>query len=68
MPAANFHVPISRELELEKIVGLGQAAELSGESVDQIKRHRSQYIIRLSERRLGMRLKHALRLDEPPAT
>ncbi len=54
-------------LELEKIISLREAEQISGESEDTIKRHRPEVIIRLSRRRLGIRVKHALRLAEPTA-
>jgi hypothetical protein len=63
MPAANLHIPLSRELELERVVGLGQVSALSGLSVDTIKRNHPDKIMQLSKRRKGMKLKHALNLN-----
>lgn len=65
------HVPLSTELELERIVSLGFAAEVQSTSPDTIEREdrrrvadgEPSQIIILSTRRKGMRLKHALRLD-----
>jgi hypothetical protein len=53
-------------LELKRIVDLKEASRLSGLSVDSIKRHHSQNIMRLSPRRLGMRVGDALMLAQPP--
>jgi hypothetical protein len=55
-------VPLSRELELERVIGLLQVRDLSGLSVDTIKRNHADKIIQLSKRRRGMKLKHALSL------
>jgi hypothetical protein len=68
-----MHHTIPTELsaiELERILSLQDAAKLRSDSVDNIKREdkkrvargEASQIIRLSERRLGMRLKHALML------
>jgi hypothetical protein len=59
-------------VELQRIVDLRKASELSGLSIDSIKRHHSDKIIELSPRRRGMRLHHALSLtykrsNETPA-
>lgn len=54
-------------MELEKIVGMNEAASLSGVSEDTLKRHHSDKIIRLSPRRLGMRVRDALRLKDAAA-
>jgi hypothetical protein len=56
----NSHIKLSPELELERIVPLQQAAELQSTSVDTLKRRHRDKIIKLSPRRLGMKLKHAL--------
>ena len=65
MAAAN-RLTLSPELELERIIPLDQVSELSSESTDTIKRNHPDKIIRLSKRRLGMRLKDALRLAHRP--
>jgi hypothetical protein len=64
------HVPLSLELELERIITIEFAAELQSVSPDTIERRdvdrvaagQPSQIIQLSTRRKGMRLKHALRL------
>lgn len=66
MPApTNNHVTLSRELELERIVPLDQAAELSTLSQDTLEREHADKIITLSPRRRGMRLRDALLLPDP---
>jgi hypothetical protein len=62
MTAANSRVPLSEKLELERIVGLEEAAQLSSLSRDTIERNHPDKIIRLSKRRLGMKLKHVFAL------
>jgi predicted HTH domain antitoxin len=57
----------SFDIELQKIVSLQRAAELSGLSVDSLRRHYAARIIKLSERRYGMRVADALMLNEKPA-
>jgi hypothetical protein len=49
-------------LELARIAPMDEAAHLSGLSVDTLKRHHADRIIRLSPRRAGMRLRHCLML------
>ena len=51
-------------LELDRIVTLKQAAELMGVSMSTLRRHYTDKMIKLSERRLGMRIKDALQLGE----
>jgi hypothetical protein len=49
-------------IELHRIAKLQEAARLSGMSIDTIKRRHADKIIRLSPRRLGMRVRDALML------
>ncbi len=66
MPApTNNRVTLSRDLELERIVPLDQAAELSTLSLDTLEREHADKIIVLSPRRRGMRLRDALLLPDP---
>jgi hypothetical protein len=58
-------VPVSHETEMRRIVGLAQAAELTGLSIDTIKRRYREKIITLSPRRRGMRLGDVLAIGEP---
>jgi hypothetical protein len=50
-------------IELERIVTLKEAARLSSESIDTLRRRHRDKIIQLSPRRQGMRVKHALMLS-----
>jgi hypothetical protein len=52
-------------LELLRICELPEAARLSGLSRDSLVREHGDKVIRLSPRRLGMRVAHALMLREP---
>jgi hypothetical protein len=51
-------------LELQRIASLKEAAELCGASEDTLKRHHGDKIIRLGPRRLGMRVRDALMLNQ----
>jgi hypothetical protein len=51
------------QIELERVVSLAEASRLSSLSQDNLKRNFSDKIVQLSERRQGMRVKHALMLD-----
>jgi hypothetical protein len=63
MPSpTNNQIALSRELELQRILTLAQASEVSGLSVDSLKRHHASKIIALSPRRQGMRVVDALML------
>jgi hypothetical protein len=53
------------ELELLRIVELAEAARLSSLSPDQLTRDYPDLIVKLSTRRRGMRVCHALMLREP---
>ena len=65
MPAPTYnHIRLSPERELDRILPLEQAAEVSSLSADTLKRRHLDKLIRLSPRRLGMRLRDALMLSE----
>jgi hypothetical protein len=49
-------------LELERIISLQEAEKVSDLSPDSWKRHHGDKLVKLSPRRLGVRLKHALML------
>lgn len=51
------HLEISPDLQLERIVSLKEAVELSGISADTWRRHHAHLIRRLSPRRLGIKLR-----------
>ena len=54
------HIPLKRDLELERLVSLAEASDLTGLSIDSLRRHYSHLIRRLSPRRLGIKLRDAL--------
>jgi hypothetical protein len=51
-------------IELESVIPLPEAARLKSVSVDTLKRRYAHLIIHLSPRRRGMKLKHALGLEQ----
>ena len=55
----------AQALQLERVVSLREAAELSGLSVDSLKRHYGRSILWLSPRRRGMRLRSVLEIGNP---
>jgi hypothetical protein len=52
--------------ELDRILTLDEVSDFTGLSEDGIRRHYSRLILRLSPRRVGMRLRHALTIGKPP--
>lgn len=60
MDQAKSHEP--SWLELESIKPLTEASEITSLSVDTINRRYREYIVYLSERRRGMKLKHILQI------
>jgi hypothetical protein len=61
-----FH-KTDNDLALARIVTLREASQLAGISEDTIRRRHSDKVIRLSPRRLGMRVKDALFLTDENA-
>jgi hypothetical protein len=55
-------IQLSAERELDRIVSLEQAAELCSLSADTIKRRYPNKLIKLSPRRVGIRVRDALLL------
>jgi hypothetical protein len=51
-------------IELQRIIPLSDAAQLSGLSIDTLKRRHRDKILALSPRRLGMRVRDALMLPK----
>jgi hypothetical protein len=68
MPHAETPMDIPEELLLKRIVPLKQASELSSLSEDTLRRRYPEKIVKLSERRQGMRLGDALLLNSATAT
>lgn len=54
------------ELEPERIIPLSDVEAITSLSIDSLERHHQDKIIRLTKRRRGMRLKHALALSQAP--
>jgi hypothetical protein len=68
MPGATkrrYQLP--RELELERIVTLREAHEISGLSPDCWRTNYPSLILQLSPRRQGIKLKHVLNVGQPAA-
>jgi hypothetical protein len=61
-------IKLSPDLELERIISLQEAEELSDRSPDTWKRRFPEKVIQLSPRRLGVRLRDALMLGNDPDT
>ena len=55
------------EIGLRRIIPISQAAEITNLSKDTLKRRYPDKVIKLSVRRLGMRLSDALAIGEPTA-
>jgi hypothetical protein len=55
-------------LELERIISLQEAAKVSDLSADSWKRHHQDKLVKLSPRRLGVRLRDALMLRSAETT
>ena len=68
MPGATkrrYQLP--KELELERIVTLREAHEISGLSPDGWRDNYPELILQLSPRRQGIKLKHVLNVGQSPA-
>jgi hypothetical protein len=55
-------------VEMKRIVPLAEGARLRGVSIDTLKRTKRHKFIKLSPRRLGIRVEDALALDEGDAS
>jgi hypothetical protein len=51
------------ELELSRIIPISEAVELSSISDDGWRRHHADKLIKLTPKRVGVRLRHALFID-----
>ena len=58
-------ITLSRELELERIVSLQEARDLSGLSIDTWRRNYRHLIIQLSPRRQGVKLRDVFAIGQP---
>ena len=52
-------------VEGERIISLVEASRLAGISIDTIRRRHGELILKVSSRRIGMRLRHVLSLAQP---
>jgi hypothetical protein len=57
--------PLPREIELERIVSLDDAAKIIGISRDGLLRHHRHLIRQLTPRRIGMKLKDVIAIGSP---
>jgi hypothetical protein len=64
MPDIKFELPALSPLELNRIVAMDEASELSSLSEDTLEEHYPELIVRLSPKRKGMRVGHALMLSK----
>jgi hypothetical protein len=55
-----------RGLQLERMITLAEASQLTGLSVDSLRRHYAHLIRHLSPRRLGMKLRDVLEVGSAP--
>jgi hypothetical protein len=67
MQSKSARVQLSPEIELRRVLPLEQATEITNLSRDTLKRNFPDKIIRLSPRRLGMRLSDALAIGRSAA-
>jgi transcriptional regulator GlxA family with amidase domain len=67
MQSKSARVQLSQEVELRRVLPLEQVTEITNLSRDTLKRNFQDKIIRLSPRRLGMRLGDALAIGKPAA-
>jgi hypothetical protein len=66
MPGAalrRYTLPVA--LEGERIISLREAAEIAGVSTDTLRRSHGHLVIRLSPRRVGIRLRDVLSIGQP---
>ena len=61
-------LPLPSPIELNRIVPMGEASELSSLSEDTLRREHPDKIVHLSKRRDGMRVGHALMLKAKEST
>jgi hypothetical protein len=63
----NRRTELRPDLELQRVVTLREAAEISGISLDTIRRRYPKIIVQLSPRRVGVRLCDVLAIGRPEA-
>lgn len=67
MALTDRKIELRPDIELQRVIPLKQAAEVGGVSADTIRRNYPNLIIKLSPRRVGVRLCDALRIGQPAA-
>ncbi len=65
MRSKSLQVQLSPELELRRVLPLEQAGKITNLSSDTLKRRYPHLVLKLSPRRLGMRLSDALAIGKP---
>ena len=63
----NRKTELRPDLELLRVLPVEQAAEIAGISKDTLRRNHPEIIIKLSTRRVGVRLRDALAIGRPVA-
>jgi hypothetical protein len=64
--ATNRNVELRADIELQRVIPVRQAAELAGISKDTLVRNHPEIVIKLSTRRVGVRLRDALAIGSRP--
>ena len=67
MALTHQKVELRPDIELQRVIPLRQAGEVAGISADTIRRRYPSIIIKLSPRRVGVRLCDALAIGQPAA-
>jgi hypothetical protein len=67
MPSKNNWIALTPEQELERLLPVGQAAEMNNVSLDTWRRRFPHTIVRISKRRNGVKLRDALNPTPPEA-
>jgi hypothetical protein len=66
MPLTNRKVELRPDLELLRVLPVREAAEVAGISLDTLRRNHPDIILKLSTRRVGVRLRDALAIGGRP--
>jgi hypothetical protein len=66
MPTSDDDFQLPPALELDRIISLRASEKVNTLSPDSVKRNHPDKVVRLSARRLGIRLRDALMLRPPP--
>jgi hypothetical protein len=67
MALTNRKVDLPPSAEMLRVIPVAQAAEVAGISADTLRRNHPEIIIKLSPRRVGVRLRDALAIGSRPA-